>query len=287
MLFCPCNAPWTLGALSRSLTQGAGSLIAAFTALLFNLVWIPYQPITLTIMEAKKNIRKQIGRNSGLFFTMGVTMVLLLVHLALQWKTHPSESQWATAHMDPDLILEVEPPITRLKMPEPPKPLVTAPPIIEVVEDDKEIVETLTAPTDTDWNQEIAPIGEIGMDSEEPMESIPFVLIENAPLFPGCEKEETEKDKRECFQQMLQQHIQRHFQYPELARELGLEGKVNVMFTILEDGSIAAVMMRGPHESLEAESARILSKLPKMQPGLQRGRAVKVTYAIPITFKLQ
>ena len=238
-------------------------------------------------MEAKKNLRMEPGRNSGLHFVMGIAMVLLLVYVALQWKTHPSESQWATAHMDPDLILEVEPPITRLKMPEPPKPLVTAPPIIEVVEDDKEIVETVIAPTDTDLNEEIAPIGEIEMDSEEPMESIPFVLIENAPLFPGCEKEKTEKDKRECFQQMLQRHIQRHFQYPELARELGLEGKVNVMFTILEDGDIAEVMMRGPHESLEAESARILSKLPKMQPGRQRGRAVKVTYAIPITFKLQ
>lgn len=238
-------------------------------------------------MEAKKNIGKDPGRDSGLYFAMGITMALLMVLVALQWKTYPTEDQWANAHMDPDLIMEVEPPITRLKMPEPPKPLVAAPPIIEVVPDDKEIEETIFAPTDTDQGEEIAPIAAIGMDSEEITESIPFVLIENAPLFPGCEKEKTEEDKRACFQAMLQRHIQKHFRYPELAQEMGLEGKVNVMFTITENGDIAEVRMRGPHESLESESARILSKLPSMRPGRQRGRPVRVTYAIPIIFKLQ
>lgn len=238
-------------------------------------------------MEAKKNLRLEPGRNSGLYFVMGIAMVLLLVYVALQWKSYPSENEWAISHMDPDLLLEVEPPITKLQMPEPPKPMITAPAIIDVVEDDQEIVETVIASTEPDQSEEIATIEDIVVAVEDPTESIPFVLIENAPLFPGCEKEKTEKGKRECFQEMLQRHIQKHFQYPEVAQELGLEGKVNVMFTILENGGIAEVKMRGPHESLEAESARILSKLPKMQPGRQRGRAVKVTYAIPITFKLQ
>lgn len=238
-------------------------------------------------MEAKKNIKMKVDRNSDLYFVMGIAVALLLVLVALQWKTYPGEDQWATAHLDPDLLLEVEPPITRLTRPEPPKPVLAAPPVIEVVVDDTDIVETLIASTDTDSDEVITPIGDIAMDSEAPVESVPFVVIENAPLFPGCEKEKTEKDKRACFQEKLQRHIHNHFQYPELAREMGLEGKVNVMFTIMDNGEIAEVRVRGPHGSLEAESARIISKLPQMQAGRQRGRAVKVTYAIPITFRLQ
>jgi protein TonB len=45
--------------------------------------------------------------------------------------------------------------------------------------------------------------------------------------------------------------------------------------------------MRGPHQILESEASRIISKLPKMEPGKQRGQAVKVPFSIPITFKLQ
>ena len=59
------------------------------------------------------------------------------------------------------------------------------------------------------------------------------------------------------------------------------------MFVIQKDGSIGNVRMRGPDKNLEEEAARIISKLPKMTPGKQRGRAVRVPFSIPITFKLQ
>jgi protein TonB len=71
-----------------------------------------------------------------------------------------------------------------------------------------------------------------------------------------------------------------------MAMEMGLQGKVNVIFIVQKDGSIGDVRLRGPHESLEKEAARIISKLPKMIPGKQRGTPVKVPYAIPITFVL-
>ena len=71
-----------------------------------------------------------------------------------------------------------------------------------------------------------------------------------------------------------------------MAQELGLEGRVNTQFIIHYDGSIGAIKKRGPHELLEQEAERILSKLPKMEPGKQRGTAVKATFSIPITFKL-
>ena len=68
---------------------------------------------------------------------------------------------------------------------------------------------------------------------------------------------------------------------------MGVQGRVNVMFVIQKDGSIGNVRMRGPDKNLEEEAARIISKLPKMTPGKQRGRPVRVPFSIPITFKLQ
>ena len=59
------------------------------------------------------------------------------------------------------------------------------------------------------------------------------------------------------------------------------------MFVIQKDGSIGNVRMRGPDQNLEKEAERIISKLPRMTPGKQRGRAVRVPFSIPITFKLQ
>ena len=86
---------------------------------------------------------------------------------------------------------------------------------------------------------------------------------------------------------MMQKHIRRNFRYPEIAQEMGVQGRVNVMFTIQKDGSIGNIRYSGPDKNLEAEALRIIEKLPKMIPGKQRGRPVRVPFSIPITFKLQ
>ena len=85
----------------------------------------------------------------------------------------------------------------------------------------------------------------------------------------------------------MQKHIRKNFKYPANAIDMGLEGRVSIVFTIEKDGSIGEVKMRGPHQILEKEATRIISKLPQMTPGKQRGQAVKVPFSIPITFRLQ
>ncbi len=64
-------------------------------------------------------------------------------------------------------------------------------------------------------------------------------------------------------------------------------GRVYVNFVIAKDGSIQEIRMRGPDKNLEKEAQRNISKLPKMIPGKQRGRPVRVPFSIPITFRLQ
>ncbi|CAM4229051.1 M56 family metallopeptidase [Zobellia nedashkovskayae] len=113
---------------------------------------------------------------------------------------------------------------------------------------------------------------------------VPFSYVDKVPVFPGCEGE---TDVRACFQQNMQKHISKHFKYPEEAQRQGIEGRVSIMFTIDEDGSIVKIRKRGPHELLEAEAVRIIEKLPRMAPGSYAGKTVKVPFSIPISFKLE
>ena len=113
-----------------------------------------------------------------------------------------------------------------------------------------------------------------------------ITIIENVPLFPGCERV-PKSQRRQCFQEQIQKHINRNFQYPEQAQKLGIEGRVFIQFIIGKDGSIGGIRTRGPHQYLEREAYRIISLLPRMTPGIQRGRPVRVPFSITITFRLQ
>jgi protein TonB len=93
--------------------------------------------------------------------------------------------------------------------------------------------------------------------------------------------------RRDCFQEKMNKHIVKNFRYPDIAQEMGIQGRVYVNFIISKDGSISNIRMRGPDKNLEKEAKRIISKLPKMTPGKQRGRPVRVPFSIPITFRLQ
>lgn len=114
--------------------------------------------------------------------------------------------------------------------------------------------------------------------------AVPFGLVEEVPIFPGCENE---ADQRSCFNNKIQEHIRKHFNYPTEAQELGIQGRVNIMFTIDQNGNVQNIRKRGPHELLEDEAKRIIERLPEMQPGKLKGKAVNVPYSIPISFKLQ
>jgi TonB family protein len=114
--------------------------------------------------------------------------------------------------------------------------------------------------------------------------SVSFETIEMVPIFPGCEGA---SDSKVCFQEEMQKHIRKHFRYPEIAYERGIQGRVDVMFVIQADGSIGGIRMRGPDKILEAEALRIINLLPNMTPGRQRGRAVKVPFSTSITFRLE
>ena len=120
-----------------------------------------------------------------------------------------------------------------------------------------------------------------GYDNEN---NVPFATVDEVPIFPGCEDS---GDARKCFNDMMLQHISKNFHYPEEAQKKGIQGRVNVIFIISDNGDVEHLKMRGPDPILEAEVARIIGKLPKMTPGKHDGKSVNVPFSIPISFKLQ
>ncbi len=229
-------------------------------------------------MQPKKNPKKDLIKNSSLYFAIGLCVMLLVSWRLVEHKTY-EKSSIDIGVLDVADDDEEEVPLTeQLKTPPPPPPQV-----IEVVEDEKEVEETVIESTET-TQEEI--IEEVEVLEEEVDVDVPFAIIEDVPLFPGCENV-PKSERRKCFQDKVQRHINKNFRYPEIAQEMGVQGRVHVVFIIDKDGTITGVRSRGPDKNLQKEAERIIAKLPKMIPGKQRGRAVRVPYSIPINFRLQ
>lgn len=236
-------------------------------------------------MEPKKNPKADLNRNSGLYFSIGLAVVMLFTYMAIESKTYEKDD-FAYRMVAVDDELEEEIPITEQLNTPPPPPPPAAPEVIEVVEDEEEVEETVIESTETDQEEEIVEVEDVEVEEEYEDVDVPFAVIEDVPIFPGCENVAKSK-RRACFQEYMQKHIRKNFRYPEIAQEMGVQGRVYVNFVIQKDGSIGSVRMRGPDKNLEKEAARIIGKLPRMTPGKQRGRAVRVPFSIPIVFKLQ
>lgn len=139
-------------------------------------------------------------------------------------------------------------------------------------------------------------------------EELPFEMLEEAPVFPGCEAVDR-KERKKCLSENMQIHIARNFD-TDLANSLGLPGggcvqyrkdengisfcvkiapkkyRMLVQFKIEKDGSIEKIEVQAPHPKLKEEAIRIIKKLPKIEPGKQKGKPVRVSYNLPITFNV-
>jgi protein TonB len=240
-------------------------------------------------MEVKKNPKADLNRYSGLYFVIGLTLVLFFIWRALEHKTYETR-EYAIESMNVVDDIKEDVPITEQIKTAPPPPPPAAPEIIEIVEDNEEIEETIIESTEMSQEtvvEDVIDVDDVEVGEEEEEISVPFAIIENVPIYPGCERMKSNNERRTCFQKMIQEHIRKEFTYPNIALELGIQGKVYVQFVIDAKGNITGLRTRGPDANLEKEAARIIAALPQMIPGRQRGKAVKVPYSIPITFKLQ
>lgn len=236
-------------------------------------------------MKSKKNINVDVGRNSSIYFAVGLNVMLLLTYLALEYKTYEkSNTQIDILQLSEQIEEDI--PMTTINIPPPPPPpQITE--VITVVENTKDIEETVVQSTEIGIDDVIEPAVEVADVVVEVVEEdivVPFSVIEKVPVFPGCTGNNDEL--KACFQEKMNEHLKKHFKYPEAATELGIYGKVFVLFQIDKNGLVTKIQTRGPDKILEAEAERIISLLPKMEPGKQRNKPVGVPYSIPINFKL-
>ncbi|WP_424493103.1 energy transducer TonB [Salinimicrobium sp. GXAS 041] len=239
-------------------------------------------------MEPKKNPKADLSRRSVLFFQVGMILILLITWRAIEWKTYDKEAI-DTGMVNMDDFEEEDVPITELQnTPPPPPPPPPAPEVIEVVEDEEEVEETIIESTETN-QEEIVEVEEVQeVEEEEEIGDVPFAVIEDVPIFPGCEGERNNEARKNCMSEKIQQFVNRRFD-TDLGSELGLSGinRIYVQFRIEKNGSITVLGARAPHPRLQQEAERVVNQLPKMQPGKQRGQAVGVLYSLPITFRVQ
>ncbi|WP_298498271.1 energy transducer TonB [uncultured Algibacter sp.] len=238
-------------------------------------------------MELKKNPKANVGRNSSLYFAIGLALMLFLTNYAINYKTY-DKAEIDIGQLNMDEIDEEEIPITeQIQTPPPPPPPPAAPEVIEIVEDEVEIEETVIESTEADQETEIVEVEEVEVEEVEEDIDVPFSVIENVPIFPGCEKG-SNTAKRDCMSKKISQFVNKKFN-TELASDLGLSGRqrINVIFKIDKTGAVTGIRARAPHPGLEKEAKRVIGLLPKMKPGKQRGKPVNVPYSLPIIFQVQ
>ena len=224
-----------------------------------------------------------------MFFQIGMILMLFITWRAIEWKTYDKEAI-DTGLVDMDAFEEEDVPITELNTPPPPPPPPPppAPEIIEIVEDEEEVEETVIESTETS-QEEIVEVEEVEVvEEEEEIGDVPIAVIEDVPVFPGCENEKNNQARKECMSEKIQDFVNRRFD-TGLGSDLGLSGinRIYVQFRIEKNGNVTVLGARAPHPRLQQEAERVVNMLPKMQPGKQRGQPVGVLYSLPITFKVQ
>lgn len=188
---------------------------------------------------------------------------------------------------------QVEIPVTQLSTPPPPPPPPPpAPEVIEVIEDVEEVEETVIRSTESNQEEKMAEIVDVSdiayKEEEEEIEEVPFMIVEQIPVFPGCENLRTKQEQRECMSKKIEAHVRKEFD-TGISEELGLTGlnRIFVVFKINEKGEVANIKTRAPNKRLEAEATRVVKLLPKMIPGKQREKPVAVQYSLPIMYEIR
>ena len=242
-------------------------------------------------MKVKKNPKAELSRFSMIFFQIGMVVMLGLTYVALEWNFDPGEDMDLLTVEISDFEQE-DVPVTQLNTPPPPPPPPPMPEVIEIIEDQKEVEETTIQSTESSQEErieEIVQVEDIAIEEEEEeIANIPFMVVEQIPVFPGCENIRNKVDQKNCMSRKKDEHVKKEFN-TAISEELGLTGmnRIFVVFKINENGDVVDIRSRGPNSRLEDEAARVIKLLPKMIPGRQRDRPVAVEYSLPIMYEIR
>ena len=237
-----------------------------------------YKKLTIN-MEIKKSEKANLENKKLLFLELGLIITLGIVWGAFEYTS--KETNVSMLEDTTEILIEEEIiPITQETPPPPP----AAPKIpvlsdqIDIVDDEIEVNDDLFMNLEDDSNMGVEIMEYVEVTEEEVVEeeAIPFQLVEEKPSFQGGDANQFSK------------WVNSRLEYPEIAKENGVQGRVTLQFTVEKDGSVTKVkVLRGVDPSLDKEAVRVVSMSPKWKPGKQRDRAVPVTYTFPVIFQLR
>jgi protein TonB len=230
-------------------------------------------------MESKISPKADLQKKSLMFLEIGLIVALGICLLAFEWsssdKVETIDLAAQTVAVEEEEIIntqeqqEIPPEIPKI-------PVLSD--IIDIVDDDIQVNDDLFIDTEDNANLgvEIMDYHTAVEEEEVEEEAIPFALVEEKPKFQGGDAN------------TFSAWVNKNLNYPEIAKENGVQGRVTLQFTVNTDGSVSDVkVLRGVDSSLDKEAVRIVSQSPKWTPGKQRERPVKVTYVFPVIFQLR
>jgi protein TonB len=228
-------------------------------------------------MEIKKTERANLEKEKSLNLLMGLVIALAILFVGFEWGEKDIEVATDSGiaqtidEEEIDATIQTEPP------PPPPEPEpIATPEIINMVEDNVEVEEVNLLSSDDDPSQAQVDtyVPPVEPEEEEEDDDFIFITVEEMPEFPGGVG-------------ALLNWISSKINYPQIALENGIQGRVSCNFVVEPDGSVSNVeVMRGVDPNLDKEAIRVLKLLPKFKPGMQRGKPVRVKYSVPVRFRL-
>ena len=210
-----------------------------------------------------------------MFTQIGLIIALLIAWLAFEHKSY-DKRQIDESLLNREVVLDEE--MVEITKQEEQKPQPVEQPQqttqLEIVDDNVE-TEDININAEVEQNEVIEEYVAPEVVEEEVVEQEIFQIVEEMPAFPGGEAK-------------LMEYVGKNIKYPQIARETGIQGRVFVGFVVEPDGSVSNVkILRGIGGGCDEEAMRVIKSLPKWKPGKQRGKAVRVSYQIPVFFKLQ
>jgi protein TonB len=226
-------------------------------------------------MGKKKSEKADLEGKKGIFFQIGLVIVLFITLIAFEWTSRIQAVSSLGTVVNMNLTEEIIP-ITRQQevAPPPPPALPKVTDVLNIVNDDVQIKdELIVEDAESDQQMEI-DIVEFS-EGEEVLDEEIFFVVEDMPSFLGKGQEG------------FREWIARNLKYPETAAKKRIGGRVYVQFAVNSKGEVVdAVVIKGVDPALDQEALRVIMSSPKWEPGRQRGKPVKVQFTFPINFVL-
>jgi protein TonB len=228
-------------------------------------------------METKKSKHADLEPKKSIFLQIGLIVSLGLTLAAFEWKAPVKEI------IDPSTSWESVPEELFIKNPvvvdHKPAPIPIVAPVIRIVDNNTAVTEDILINTEINADDSqpvyIAPV-QVQLEDEKSLtEEAPFIIVEKMPEFPGGTG-------------AMQEFLAKNIEFPKNAAETGIVGTVYIYFVIEKDGSVSNIKtIRGIGGGCDEEAERVISKMPKWNPGSQRGKPVRVSFNIPVGFALK